>query len=98
VKTALEVQPGYEQLQVPLLFGKPYARRSGEVGDNDLEREGGDLSEGAFDERPRPIEDEAECDLDGRDPPKPWGRRFVSGDRIGAVAMVVNGGYEYAVT
>jgi hypothetical protein len=69
VKTALEVQPGYEQLQVPFLFGKPYDRRSGDVGDNDLDREGGDLSEGAFDERPRPTEDEAECDLDGRDPP-----------------------------
>jgi len=37
VKTALEVQPGYAQLQVPFLFGNPNALRSGELGD--MERE-----------------------------------------------------------
>jgi hypothetical protein len=76
------------------LFGNPYARRSGELGESERDREGGDLSEGALDERPRPMEDEAECDLDGREPPKDWGRRFDSGAMIDAEVMAVKGGYE----
>jgi hypothetical protein len=83
---------------VPFLFGKPYARRSGELGEREREREGGDLSEGGFDDRPRPIEDDAECDLEGLDPPKDWGNRPVSIAMIGAAVIAVNGGYEYDET
>jgi hypothetical protein len=44
---------------------------------------------------PRPAEEEAECDLDGRGPPYDCGRRFVSGANAVVDAMLVNGGYEY---
>jgi hypothetical protein len=80
------------------LFGKPYARRSGELGDRERERDGGDLSEGTLEERPRPIEDEAECDLDGRDPQYGWDMNPVSGARVDAVVIAVKGGYEYVDT
>jgi hypothetical protein len=83
---------------VPFLFGKPYARRSGELGEREREREGGDRSEGGLDERPRPMEDDAECDLEGLDPPKDCDRRPVSIAMIGAAVMAVNGGYEYDET
>lgn len=39
VKTALEVQPGYAQVQVPFLFRYPYARRSGELLLGEMDRE-----------------------------------------------------------
>ena len=65
VKTALDVQPGYAQLQVPFLLGKPYALRSEGIGDMDRqEEEGGDLSPPRDEGTPRL--DEAECDLAGR--------------------------------
>lgn len=98
MKTALEVQPGYAQLQVPFLLGKPYARRSGELGESERESDGGDLSEGALDEIPSPTDDDAECDLDGREPPYDCGSSPVSGARDGAVLMAVKGGYEYEET
>lgn len=60
MKTALEVQPGYAQLHVPFLLGTPNARRSGEDGERERERAGGDLSEGTEEWMPRPAEDEAE--------------------------------------
>lgn len=78
------------------MLGNPYARRSGELGDNERERAGGDRSEGTFDERPRPTEEEAECDLDGREA-YVCGSRF-SGAMVDAVVMAVNGGYEYEET
>jgi hypothetical protein len=80
------------------LFGNPYARRSGELGESDRESEGGDLSEGTLDERPRPTEEEAECDLDGRDAPYDCGKRLVSCARLDTGAIVVKGGYEYEET
>jgi hypothetical protein len=92
VNTALDVQPGYAQLQVPLLFGKPYARRSGELGESDRDSEGGDLSEGTLEESPKPTEDDAEFDREGLDPPYEWSIKPVSDANIGAAAMVVNGG------
>jgi hypothetical protein len=46
-------------------------------------------------DRPRPTEDDAECDLEGLDLPKDCGRRPVSIAIIGAAVMGVNGGYEY---
>jgi hypothetical protein len=72
VKTALDVQPGYAQLQEPFLLGKPYALRSGEeLGDSERERDGGDLSAPRMEGTPKL--DEAEGDLAGRTAPMDCG-------------------------
>lgn len=47
---------------------------------------------------PKPVEEDAECDLDGRGKPYDCGRRFASGDRIGPADMLVYGEYEYEDT
>lgn len=73
------------------MLGKPYARRSGELGESERDRAGGERSEGTLDDRPRPTEEEAECDLDGREA-YDWGSRLVSGAMVDAVVMAVNGG------
>ena len=53
---------------MPFLLGIPYARRSGDEGESDRESAGGDVSDGTLDEIPWPLDEEAECDLDGREP------------------------------
>lgn len=76
----------------------PYARRSGDEGERDRESAGGDLSEGTLDAIPWPMEDEAECDLDGREPLNDCEYRVESWASMGEDAMPVKGGYEYDVT
>lgn len=90
MNTALDVQPGYAQLQVPFLFGNPYALKSGELGDNERDKEGGDLSPARVEGTPRL--EEAESDLDGRTPPIDCGMYLASGASVWAVFIAVSGG------
>jgi hypothetical protein len=90
VKTALDVHPGYAQLQVPFLFGYPYTRRSGELGETDREY-GGDPW--PLDGTPNPFEDEAECDLDTRVAPVECGRKLAPGANVYSEVIAVSGGY-----
>ena len=62
------------------MFGKPYALRSGELGDSERDRDGGDPSAVRCDDGPKL--EEAESDLAGRTPPIDCGRYLVSGARV----------------
>ena len=72
------------------MFGKPYALRSGELGDSERDRDGGDLSAARVDGTPRL--EEADSDLDGRTPPIDCGIYLESGARVWVVLIAESGG------